>query len=79
MTVSEGAAIIEGRLLEWVHADSCFSANVVSLRAARKLSPDPVFNLAAFMKYSYGSTLSNLSDSDWIEEAQQAQKILRTL
>lgn len=75
MTVTEGAAIINAIADEWMDGKTKLSIYTITRRAANKLSKNPVFNLAAFMKYSF--VLSGETDKSWLESAKEAQKILQ--
>ena len=76
MTVTEGAARIEEVADKWTDSQSTESIYAVILRAAKKLSDDPIFNLAAYMKYSFGACLSGEQDNDWIHSAKEVNKLL---
>lgn len=76
MTVTEGAAKIEEVADKWTESQSTESIYAVVLRAANKLSDDPIFNLAAYMKYSFGACLSGEGDGDWIHSAKEVSKLL---
>lgn len=67
-TVTGGAALIEETANNWVGRGkgSIFAATT---RRAKKLSNDPIFNAAAYMKYSFGPCLSGEQDEDWLESA----------
>ena len=68
MTVTEAAAILSQKADEWNGKGSIYN---VIWKAVRKLSNDRVFNLAAYMKYSYGPCLHGEADEDWIDEARE--------
>lgn len=69
MTVTEGAEII-GDILE-----SDVFENVAD---AAYVSPDLLFNLASYLKYTFGSAqgLQGMQDEDWLVEAETIFNII---
>jgi len=74
-TVTEAAKEIEKIADDWIVSKSRLSITTVTTGAARQQSKDPIFNLAAFLKYNFPN-LSGESDGDWIDTANQIKKIL---
>ena len=48
----------------------------VSVRAARRQSDEPIFNLAAWLKYNFGDVLTGEENSDWLRHAESIAAIL---
>ena len=77
LSISDGAIQIESVADEWTDGNGKESIFTVTRRAARKLSKDPVFNAAAYLKYCYGSLYSGEEDSGWIETIKDVIAILK--
>jgi hypothetical protein len=75
MTVTEGADKINAAGCEWINANSRYSIETITRRAAKGLSKNSIFNLAAYLKYEFPS-MTGMEDADWLDSAKQAQKIL---
>lgn len=45
---------------------------------ARTLSDDSRFNLAAYLKYSFGVLCSGMTDEDWILEADTVLEVINS-
>lgn len=71
ISVTSAAKKIGQIASDWVLSNSTESIANVTIKAAKKLSNDPIFNLAAFMKYNFGPCISSESDSDWLDSAKQ--------
>lgn len=76
LTVTEAGAIIDEAMEKWTSAPLKESASALTRRQAKRMSKDPIFNAAAWMKYNFGSALSGETDQDWIRSAQDLRKIL---
>jgi hypothetical protein len=79
MTLTEAAAVINKASENWIFEkgkkESIFS---LTIRKSRKLSKDPVFNLAAWLMYNFGPCLEGESESDWVDTAKQIIKIVKS-
>jgi hypothetical protein len=77
MTVAEGAILIDLAGTEWTSGKKyqSLSLNALTRRVANRLSNDPIFNLAAYFKYTFPS-MDGVDDDEWIEIAKETQKIL---
>ena len=74
MTLEEGVTKIEEKVINWNEKGSIYTLTV---NAARKLSKDPIFNLAVWMKYCYGPLYTGENEEDWVQSAKDAVRILR--
>jgi hypothetical protein len=69
LDISGGAAVIQQA------ADRAELSHIASVKAAKKLSDDPSFNLAAFLKYDLPS-MDGMEDNDWVYLVKDIQTIL---
>ncbi len=74
LTVTAGAAIIDQKADQW-QRNGRGSLSALIVREANKLSNDPVFNAAAWMRYSCGASLDGETDADWLQSARDLQRI----
>ena len=77
LTVTAGAEIINQIGEEWTGSTSKDDISVVTIRAAKKLSKDNLFNLAAYLRYNFGPCLSGETDSDWLFTAKEISKFFK--
>lgn len=77
LTVSEAAKKIQTAANKWMgDGKTTKSCSQVTIAAAKKLSNDPIFNTAAYMKYNFPS-MFGVTDSDWIENAEELRTLLK--
>lgn len=76
MTITEAANLLREVTDQWCGSGSPQSLDELLLEAARNLSPDPIFNLAAFLRFNSGDELSGMSDIEMIQEATLISRIL---
>ena len=78
LTVSEAAGTLDQSADGWLN-DSRTTESITSavIRASKKLSKDPIFNLAAYMRWNYGGCLRGETDADWLENAKNIRKFFK--
>ncbi len=74
LTVTAGAAIIDQKADQWQETGRG-SIYTLTVRTAGRLSNDPVFNAAAWMRYAFGPCLDGETDSGWLQSARDLQRI----
>lgn len=72
--ITEAGLILDQHVEEW-NGNGSLSSRMV--RRARRLSKNPVFNIAAWMKYNFGGCLAGETDADWLQSAKDVLKIAR--
>lgn len=77
-TLTEAANQIQRvtfELIGTVRSDKAFYLGIA--RAAKQVSKNPVFNVAAYLKFNFGSNLSGMTNQDWLDTAKTLIRILK--
>lgn len=73
-TVTEAANFIQQVSETW---DGKGSIYALCVRAVRRQSKDPVFNLAAWLLFNYGPSCNGETEAAWIKSAKTILKIIK--
>jgi hypothetical protein len=76
MTVTVAAEYLDNAAFDYTNNGKGTISSLM-INKSRKLSKDPVFNLAAWLMYNFGPCLHGETESDWIDSAKQILKIVK--
>lgn len=76
MTIIEGAAVITAAADKWIDGGTG-TIYALTIRVARKLSKDPVFNAAAWMMYNFGPAMHGETAESFLHTVKDLVKILK--
>ena len=76
MNIDEAAAILDNAAENWLVNRTPGPIEDVIVKVARTLTPDGVFNAAAFLKSEFGDQYDGMEEQDWYRAAEAVYKIL---
>jgi hypothetical protein len=74
--MDESCALLNTVGEEWIGSGSNVRLETLVRRTLKKISNDPHFNLAVYLKYNFGHLCTGEDNESWLETAKNISKIL---